>query len=332
MSLPKIGIIGAGLAGLTCATQLQNTGYEVILYDKSRSVSGRLSTRRVETNSPLSFDHGAQYFTVDEQPFEQQVRQWLNQGVVRMWEGRFRVWNGEHAIPLTDQRQRFVGVPGMSAICKSLAKSLNVVNDHELIEIDSTQDRHQLKFANGMTATCDLVVLTLPAPQAGVLLGPEHVLHSQINEVQMSGCWAAMLSTAQPLPTEFDGMFVNEGPIRWIARNSSKPGRSDKSETWVLHASPEWSEQNLELRPDQALSQLQDAFEKILNRPLGQLEHANVHRWRYAKPEEPLTIAGFLWDENQKLALAGDWCHGGRVEGAWMSGYKLAGHIEQLYQ
>ena len=33
---------------------------------------------------------------------------------------------------------------------------------------------------------------------------------------------------------------------------------------------------------------------------------------------------GHAWDASRRLALAGDWCYSGRVEGAWLSGYQAA--------
>jgi predicted NAD/FAD-dependent oxidoreductase len=36
---------------------------------------------------------------------------------------------------------------------------------------------------------------------------------------------------------------------------------------------------------------------------------------------------GFILHEDNKLSLCGDWLNGGRVEGAWLSGYQLASAI-----
>ena len=48
-SLPPAGmpiaIVGAGLAGLTCAQFLAQAGHRVHVFDKSRGPSGRMSTR-----------------------------------------------------------------------------------------------------------------------------------------------------------------------------------------------------------------------------------------------------------------------------------------------
>ena len=61
-----IAVIGAGLAGLSCAQALLQAGHTVHVFDKSRGPSGRMSTRRAEDdNGPWQCDHGAQYFTAD---------------------------------------------------------------------------------------------------------------------------------------------------------------------------------------------------------------------------------------------------------------------------
>ena len=45
-SLPHMAVIGGGIAGLSCATVLQQAGLKVSVFDKSRGAAGRMSTRR----------------------------------------------------------------------------------------------------------------------------------------------------------------------------------------------------------------------------------------------------------------------------------------------
>ena len=53
-----VAIIGAGVAGLTCAQQLHQAGYKVVVLEKSRGVGGRMATRRIEETY---VDHGVRY-------------------------------------------------------------------------------------------------------------------------------------------------------------------------------------------------------------------------------------------------------------------------------
>ncbi|MDO9620329.1 MAG: FAD-dependent oxidoreductase, partial [Moraxellaceae bacterium] len=41
----SIAIIGAGMSGLSCASALQQLGHNVTVFDKSRGMGGRMSTR-----------------------------------------------------------------------------------------------------------------------------------------------------------------------------------------------------------------------------------------------------------------------------------------------
>lgn len=57
----KVAIIGAGMAGLTCAQDLAQCGMDVVVFDKGRGLGGRMATRR--TDGSFQFDHGTQYLS-----------------------------------------------------------------------------------------------------------------------------------------------------------------------------------------------------------------------------------------------------------------------------
>ncbi|MDP3634933.1 FAD-dependent oxidoreductase [Phenylobacterium sp.] len=80
----RVAVIGAGLAGLACATALRRAGHAVTVLDKGRGPGGRMSARRVETPlGQVTFDHGAQYFTARDPGFQAQVRAWAWPGSAR---------------------------------------------------------------------------------------------------------------------------------------------------------------------------------------------------------------------------------------------------------
>ena len=82
----RIAIIGAGMAGLSCARQLEATGHRVSLFDKGRAPGGRMAVRRVDTAlGEASFDHGAQYLTARDSEFVAQVDAWTAAGVVALY-------------------------------------------------------------------------------------------------------------------------------------------------------------------------------------------------------------------------------------------------------
>ena len=81
----RVAIIGAGMAGLTCAHELAKSGFDVHVFEKSKGVGGRMSHRYYEE---WEADHGAQYFTVKDQLFAARLTEWMNAGVVAEWGGK----------------------------------------------------------------------------------------------------------------------------------------------------------------------------------------------------------------------------------------------------
>ena len=78
----NILIIGAGLAGLSAANDLQRSGYKVLVVDKGRGLGGRLAGRRIGN---ATFDHGAQFMTTRHSRFVEEVNRWVDAGVAEQW-------------------------------------------------------------------------------------------------------------------------------------------------------------------------------------------------------------------------------------------------------
>ena len=135
-----------------------------------------------------------------------------------------------------------------------------------------------------------------------------------------------MLRFSKPIHLDFDGAFVHDSPLAWIARNSSKPGRRRDVETWVLHASAEWSEAHLEETPEAVQSDLLEEFWKSTGLSPAPLDYVTAHRWRFALPPQPLEDR-CLFDREMQVAACGDWCAGPRAEGAFLSGMAASGRL-----
>lgn len=83
-------IIGAGLAGLLAATDLQASGFHPLIVDKGRGVGGRLASRRIGSTT---FDHGAQFITARTPRLAALLSEWQRLGLVTEW---YRGTNAEH--------------------------------------------------------------------------------------------------------------------------------------------------------------------------------------------------------------------------------------------
>jgi predicted NAD/FAD-dependent oxidoreductase len=285
----RIGIVGAGMAGLACAEALSIPGHDVVLFDKGRGPGGRMSTRRLPTSAgEAQFDHGAQYFTVRDDGFRRRVDGWIAQGVVAPWPAA-----GHDA---------YVGVPGMNAPIKQMADGLTVHWGMRVTQIERSGRGWRMALEQGDVVDLDIAVVATPAEQASALVdavAPD--LAARARSTPSAPCWTVMFAFAEPLPTEVDCLRGAEGdPLGWAARND---------------ADAEWVSATLSA----ALS------ERLGTAPPSPIAHS-THRWRYARAS--VEGSGALWDKDQRLGLCGDWLIGARVEAAWRSGTQLAERIK----
>lgn len=322
-------VVGAGISGLSAASELAALGAEVVVLEKARGAGGRTSTRR---EGELRFDHGAQYFTARDGRFRRAVESWRERGVVAPWAGRLVRLEAGAEEPAGQGETRWVGVPGMNAVARSLAEPLEVRYGARVAGLERTPGGWSSTLADGSTtAGFDLVVVSAPAAQTAELLATAAPrLSAGAAAAPMSPCWAVMAAFDDALPLDWDGAFVAGSALSWIARNGSKPGRP-VAESWVLHAGPEWSEQHLDLPPDEAAAALLGAFRTATGLREASPVHLAAHRWRFALPSIPLA-ARCLVDRDLGIAACGDWCGGSRVEDAYLSGITAAQSLLEARQ
>ncbi|MEE4217541.1 MAG: FAD-dependent oxidoreductase [Xanthomonadales bacterium] len=318
----RVVVVGAGLAGLTAARILDDQGHNVVVVDKGRKPGGRMSTRR---SDDACFDHGAQYFTARDPRFLRHVLAWRERGLVDTWSARIAIVDAIRVGQDEGSTERYLAVPGMSAICAELARELpDCRSSWHVSQVRREAGQWTLTSEEGRQLTADAVVIAIPAPQAMALFQDSTVTGS-LAGIEMQPCWAVMAVLDRPLLRDHDAAFVNHGPLSWVAGQASRPGRPGM-ESWVLHAGPEWSAEHLDDDPGEVRDRLLSAALELPIAQAAQLEFAVAHRWRYALARKPLD-KGVIWFEEQRLALAGDWCHGSRVEGAFLSGAAAAGRV-----
>ena len=337
-----IAIVGAGLAAIACARTLVQAGHKVTLFEKSRGVGGRMSTR----NSPFgTFDHGAQYFTVRDARFALALQ--TAPGICRPWSANTVQVLDSHgrvaAAGLPGREQHWVPKPGMNALVKHWAQPLIAGGMLELetrvtsIERDALNKKQwQLHTAGAADGThvysgFDAVVLAIPGPQAAVLLQTQPQcakLAQKALTSTVAPCWTLMLAfpqAVQPglttLGPQWNAARSTHHRIAWLTRESSKPGRG-AIERWTVQASAAWSQEHLQDDAARVTGKLIKAFAEVTG-IRAEPAHAEVHRWLYAKTEKPLGTS-HLWDAKLAIGVCGDWCLGHRVEDAFVSGLEMA--------
>lgn len=304
MTDTDIAIIGSGVAGLACARRLVASGLRPTLFDKGRGIGGRVATRRVYiAGHELSFDHGAQYFTVRDPEFSAQINA-AGHDVAR-WED-------------TTVETRLVGTPGMASLPKALAIGLNIKQQVEVKALRQHGPQWLLE-TNDEEISARQLVMTIPPLQAARLLGETHPLNKTLATIEMAPCLTLMAAFAPEVPRPFVSLSSDTQALTWIAQDSAKPGRNSALTAWVAQASPRWSALHLDEAPEVIAARMLPLLADAIGARPELAFHSVAHRWRYARVVTPLGQP-FLRNDIGNLWLAGDWCLGARVEAAWRSG------------
>ena len=326
--MTKIAIIGSGLSGLTAANLLKHQA-DITVFEKARSVSGRMSTRRA---GAYFFDHGAQYFTARTHPFSEFIQPLIDSGVIGRWNARYVKLDGNKITERkdwVDDEPRYVGVPGMNVIAKHLAANLDIKLNTKIVTLRQEAKWQLFSERNTHYSDFDWVISTAPAPQTADLLPKEFQYHDEIKTVQMRSCFSLMLGFSEPLDLEFEAAHITNSDLSWLAVNSHKPSRAEPY-TLLIHSSEEYAEAHINDDHDEVLQHLCSETSRILERDVFVADYKTVHGWLYAnnakREKHPI-----FFDQRMQLGACGDWCLGGRVEGAFTAAYNLVEKIKESH-
>jgi hypothetical protein len=316
-STTDILIIGAGLAGLLAATDLQASGFHPLVVDKGRGVGGRLASRRIGS---ATFDHGAQFITARTPRFAALLSEWHGLGLVTEW---YRGTSAEHIY--------WRGVPSITAVPKHLAKSLHVRLEMKMTALKQESSRWLAIFENGETVAAKAVLLTAPVPQSLALLAAGGVTleaskREQLEALEYEPCLAVMAVLKGEANVPKPGFIrFDSGPVGWIADNQAK-GISAVSAV-TIHATPAFS---LEHQEDDRQKMGQHLLEVAAPWLGSEAAEFQVHAWRYARPKHEQDHPCLILNQSPALLIAGDAFGGPRVEGAALSGWAAADALKEL--
>lgn len=348
-----IAIIGAGIAGLTCARQLQQAGDRVVILEKSRGLGGRIATRRLHETLA---DHGACYLTPKGEAFRAWVEQLTEAGIMQSWTDTVHTLSPNGTLsesPAAERYPRYVAPAGMTAIAKALATDLDIRFSHlvqSLTLVDNaywqltTQKTNPDQTRSTESLTAKTLVVAIPAPQAAVLLQtlpsetlPETFL-KQVQGVSFVPCLSVMAGYAPDRQQDWLSQYTDvrsltfskDGNLAWLGVDSSKRVAPSQP-VFVVQSTAAFAEQYLDAIDLQAAGyQLLKRSAEKLTPWLAKPDWLQVHRWRYAFAKTPLTEPYVAATTPAPLVCAGDWCGGMKAEDAFLSGLAVAKYIQTL--
>lgn len=325
-SAKDVIVVGAGIGGLAAARALLQSGFSVLVLDKSRGVSGRAASKRLENSAIVDF--GAPFFTVRNEALRQFVQPLERAGTVQTWQYGIHQWRNGVIEQSSDGYPRYTLPEGINRLGKKLQDStpnLTVLQEAHVSAIWSNHLGYRVVLENGDIHTARAVLVNTPAPQALALT--RNILENQtylaLERVKFAPCWALVLGLETLPDLAWKSLRLNHPVFSWASLEHSK---NRNAPAMVLHANAEWSTAHLEQSSNQVSEQLLQAAKELFGdwlRP----NQVLCHRWRYAQATTPL-LKSHLAQEG--LVFCGDWCApqgNARIETAFESGVAAAHYL-----
>jgi renalase len=341
----EIAIVGAGMAGITCARKLQSSGQKgLTIFEKSRGVGGRLTTRRMYDTC---VDRGTCYISPKGEQFRELLDRLIAANIVEPWTDITHSLTADGNI-IADPKiyPRYVAPGGMNQIAKYLARDLDVKFGQRAIAIEPHNKLWKLTIENNSEPVfARTVIFAIPAPQAVDLLSPltDILPNGFLNTLSgvdfypsiavAAGYTMAQLAEWESVYPQVKSVSCLEDPILgWVGVDSSKR-KQPALPVFVIQSTANFAAEYPQ--PEDMVSASRMILERAAERFLPwfrDCQWQEPHLWRYAFPKSPIVDAYLSFAERlpwridlpAPLYCIGDWCGGQKVEDAYLAGLAVA--------
>nr|WP_265101714.1 FAD-dependent oxidoreductase [Fimbriimonas ginsengisoli] len=314
-------MVGAGICGLAAARSLKQGGHEVVVFEKSRGVGGRIATRRQDG---FVWDTGATSFAPRGRTLESVMLSELDTSDLVTLDKAIYIHNGLRPMA-SDHRPaglRYTYRSGNTKLPKLLAAETDVRLSTHIDELERAGDGFRIG-GEGF----DALILTAPIPQSSLLLWGIGESRPTAN-AKYRACISVNVGYHVELPpTKYHALLDPEQrhPLNWLSLESVKsPDRAPAGGSALgAQLGPAFSLEQYDT-PDAELVDIVGSFLAQLYGPaFREPVSSSVKRWKYA---QPVGYASFeeVNPEGSRLILASDALLGGRVEEAYEVGLRAA--------
>ena len=300
----KIAIIGAGFSGCNLYNNLKEKYEDITIFEKSKGVGGRLSTKYIEdkfidygTSSLIPITDDLKFFCLD----------LTKNGVLKA------------------KYDEFIPKNGINKICKFLVDEKNLLTNTKIIKAENSANKWLLEDENhNIYEDFDLLLITIPAPQ---ILQMKIELPTDFKEklsfIKYDSIFSLILHTNKELKLNENKLYENPD-IKDIINNSKKYLYKDFS-SYVIHSSKEFAncvnEKSKEEICEIFLENFNDETKELIERFT-----IIPHLWKYAFAKTSLDMPYFL-NEEKKLGICGDYFSHNNLEASLLSS-ELLGNID----
>lgn len=262
------------MTGLSCARVLRRAGAYVEVFEQERVIGGRIATARIGTTA---YDHGSPCLSARGDRFQAYLKELTDTGYAARWNPRIHQTSegGSQVLPW------YVGLPGMANAVRPLAESVRITTSRRVHTLKRQERGWHIWFEDQTSAgPFSAVGVTVPPTEARLLVGGIESLADKLDGARMAPTWSLMVRLQDPVFSDFDVVSDMSQTVRWIARNSSKPGRNPRNEAIVIHASQGWSRETEDIDPAEVSQELWTEVTRILGLPNVVPVEMHAHLWR----------------------------------------------------
>ena len=330
-------IVGAGVAGLTCARTLQDAGSTTVVLEKSRGVGGRCATRRVE-GQPV--DHGLSFIHGTDLEFLAEVDRIEGATPLHGWPKRVSGTGAPcqpEAFHAYEKRVAFE--EGVNVFAKHLSYGLDIRRESRVVSLEPSRSRFEIETESGETYSASDVVVTAPTEQTRELL---MTIADEPPDLRAARKLLSIVGS-EPSLTLLAGYSLDASPPTWemcypedsetlllISHDSAK--RRDKQFHVLVHqCRSRWSRRNLESDRASWTQAILGEASRLIGPWAAKPVWTQTHRWRYARVNQASALSSPMlvpFPGAGRIGLAGEiFAPSGGVEAAWISGRRLAKRI-----
>jgi len=333
-----IGIIGAGIAGLTAGRHLAKAGHEITILEKSRGYGGRMATRYAGNNNETKLDHGLSHFSVETGKFQKFVDELKKENLVKRWGENISLFDGEKFYqknPYPVNRASYTATQGMNSIGNYLSRWVDIKKETRaggLTYIGFNRRNKKpwmINLSGGNTFEADAVIIATPAPQAyGILNTSTNKTNAlkivrEIDTVHYTPCYTLMAGYGERELPDWEGVICKNSPLEYISNEAAK--QNNKECSFVVRATPEFT-RALRVKSEEAIKkEMLDKLATVIGGWAMAPQWSQVHLWRYNRAVKTLDMPYIeLEVQDAPLALIGDYFRGNTVDAAYCSAISLA--------
>jgi len=334
-----IGIIGAGIAGLTAGRHLAKAGHEVTILEKSRGYGGRMATRYAGKNNETKLDHGLSHFSAESVHFQKFVDELKKEGLVKRWGEKIALFDGDkfyQTNPYPTDKVSYTATRGMNIIGKYLSRWVDVKTETTVggltyIGFNRGKKRSwMINLSAGNTFEADAVIIATPAPQAyGILNTSTNKTNAlkiirEIDEVHYTPCYTLLAGYGDRELPDWEGVICKNSSLEFISNEAAKQNRNQEC-SFVVRATPEFTRTQRGKNEEIIKKEMLDKLASVIGGWAMTPQWSHVHFWRYNKAVKTLDRPYIeLEVQDAPLALIGDYFRGSTVDHAYCSAVNLA--------